>query len=622
MKPALLKTRDDVVASLALHEIDFKEFPNPNPLTVEDLRKDPSQMEYSPLLKNLLYVDKKKNYYFLVAHQDTVISKGFWKSLGVSPSNVRLANDDQLQQVLHTNKGIVNLFALQNDGDSKIKTVIFDKKLEHCAYLSFHPQDNRVAMELRHEVVKQFLHKVGRTFEYRDLEIKDDEPEIGTDVQQSNLEKVGADVAKEDKGKPETKLKLEYKKAENFGEWYAQLIIKSGLLEYYDISGCYIYRPMAYFMWEKIQLHLDKDFKKLGVENCYFPMFVKKKNLESEKEHIEGFSAEVAWVTHSGNSQLAEPIAIRPTSETIMYPAFAKWIHSHRDLPLLLNQWTNVVRWEFKHPTPFIRSREFLWQEGHTVHSTKAESDRMVFDMLDIYANAYKDLLAIPVIKGIKSNYEKFAGADYTTTCETFVAENGRSIQACTSHSLGQNFAKIFDISFEDADMNKTFAWQTSWGFTTRSLGIVAMIHSDDQGLILPPKIAPTQVVIVPILFKDKNSEELIKRCREIKDSLTEAKVRVRLDDRENYTVGFKFNDWELKGVPIRLEVGPRDLQANEVKLVRRVDNGKMQIKAEKLIEDIKYQLKECHELMYMRPTTKSHPISRRHVHGANSWPN
>jgi prolyl-tRNA synthetase len=369
-------------------------------------------------------------------------------------------------------------------------------------------------------------------------------------------------------------------------------------------------------VWEQIQAFLDSEFKKHGVKNAYFPMFVKKKNLEAEKEHVEGFSAEVAWVTHSGNSKLAEPIAIRPTSETIMYPSFAKWIHSHRDLPLKLNQWTNVVRWEFKHPTPFIRTREFLWQEGHTAHATKEESDKMVHDMLDVYANCYQNLLAIPVIKGRKSRNEKFAGADYTTTCETFVAENGRAIQACTSHNLGQNFAKMFNVEFEDLEMKKQLVYQTSWGFTTRSIGLVIMIHGDDKGVVFPPKVAPVQTVIVPIFYKDKDNAGVDKKCKEIAQSLIDAGIRTEYDDRPNYSAGWKYNDWEMKGVTLRIEVGPNDLVNKEARLVRRLDNHKQQVKLDDLIPAIKAQLNEAHNLMFANAQAKL----KASVIPAESW--
>jgi len=281
-----------------------------------------------------------------------------------------------------------------------------------------------------------------------------------------------------------------FPKAVNFAKWYQEVITKSEMIEYYEISGCYILRPWSYFIWERIQGFLDPLFKSFGVQNCYFPMFVTEGALTREKDHIAGFAPEVAWVTKSGTTDLAEPIAIRPTSETIMYPSYAKWIHSWRDLPVVLNQWTNIVRWEFKHPTPFIRTREFLWQEGHTAHATKDDAYKMVFGILDFYARCYEEMLAIPVVRGWKSEEERFAGADDTTTVELFVPTNGRGIQGATSHMLGQNFSKMFEVQYENDKGQKEFVWQTSWGYSTRSIGSMIMIHSDDKGLVLPPKVA------------------------------------------------------------------------------------------------------------------------------------
>lgn len=371
------------------------------------------------------------------------------------------------------------------------------------------------------------------------------------------------------------------------------------MIEYYEISGCYILRPLAYFIWENIQNFLDPRFKKNGVSNCYFPMFVSNAALSKEKDHVAGFAPEVAWVTKSGSTDLQEPIAIRPTSETIMYPSFAKWIHSHRDLPLSMNQWTNVVRWEFKHPTPFIRTREFLWQEGHTAHSTTEEADQMVLSILDYYADCYKEMLAVPVVKGRKSEEEKFAGANYTTTVELYVPANGRGIQGATSHQLGQNFAKMFDVWFEDKEGKKQYVWQTSWGFSTRSIGSMIMIHSDNKGLVLPPRVAQTQVVLVPIIYKDDDSKAIMEKLNELHAQLKAMGIRVVLDDRENYNPGWKFNHWELKGTPIRLELGKKDFEKGECRMVKRYNGEKSQFKwtdiskMPELLDAIHYEMYE-----------------------------
>lgn len=367
---------------------------------------------------------------------------------------------------------------------------------------------------------------------------------------------------------------MEVSKAKDFGAWYSQLVVKAEMIEFYDISGCYILRPWSFAMWDSIHAYFDAEIKKLGVQNAYFPLFVSEKRLTTEEDHIEGFAAEVAWVTKSGQSDLEEPIAVRPTSETIMYPAYAKWIRSHRDLPLRLNQWSNVVRWEFKYPTPFIRSREFLWQEGHTAFATKEEADREVLQILDLYRSVYEDLLAVPVIKGRKSEKEKFAGGLYTTTIEGFIPGNGRAIQAATSHCLGQNFSKMFKIEFDTGDAGMQFVWQNSWGLTTRSIGVMAMVHGDDKGLVLPPRIAPIQVVIVPILRKG-HEKAVVEAAVQLEVELREAGIRVKADLRDDKNPGWKFNHWELKGVPLRLELGTRDLEGGVVMATRRVDGKK-----------------------------------------------
>jgi prolyl-tRNA synthetase len=381
----------------------------------------------------------------------------------------------------------------------------------------------------------------------------------------------------------ETKEGIDCRKLENFSLWYQQVVIKADLIELYDISGCYIFRPWSFAIWEKIVEFFDAEIKKLGVQNAYFPLFVSERRLRTEQEHLEGFAAEVAWVTKSGSSELEEPIAIRPTSETIIYPAMSKWIRSHRDLPLKLNQWSNVVRWEFKHPTPFIRSREFLWQEGHTAYADRSEADREVLEILELYRRIYEELLAVPVIKGIKSDRERFAGGLYTTTVEAFIPANGRAVQGATSHSLGQNFARMFDIYYEGKDSGeKLMPWQNSWGCTTRTIGVAVMVHGDDKGLVLPPRIAPIQIVIVPIITKSASSD-VVAVCEAICQRLQRANLRVKFDDRPEKTPGWKFNEWELRGVPLRLEVGPRDVQAGRATIARRDTMEKQSIRVPQL---------------------------------------
>eukprot|EP00727_Mastigamoeba_balamuthi_P011754 m51a1_g7200 putative prolyl-trna synthetase (557) ;mRNA; f:196419-198600 len=370
-------------------------------------------------------------------------------------------------------------------------------------------------------------------------------------------------------------LGIEAKKADNFADWYTQVITRSEMLEYYDISGCYILRPWAYNMWENIQSYFDGEIKRSGVHNAYFPIFVSGRALNTEEDELEGFGAEVAWVTRSGKSELAEPIAVRPTSETVMYPAFKKWITSHRDLPLRVNQWCNVVRWEFKHPVPFIRTREFLWQEGHSAFATQAEADVEVMEILNLYGSVYEDILAVPVVRGKKSEKEKFAGALYTTTVEAFIPSNGRAVQAATSHCLGQTFAKMFGVEFENDKHVKQFAYQNSWGLTTRSIGVCVMVHGDDKGLVLPPRVAPVQVVVIPLRYKG-SEEATRKRATELAAVVKACGVRVFVDD-DDHTPGWKYNHWEVKGVPIRMELGPKDITNECCVLVRR-DTGAKEV--------------------------------------------
>ncbi|GAB6021105.1 hypothetical protein CHUAL_003738 [Chamberlinius hualienensis] len=403
-----------------------------------------------------------------------------------------------------------------------------------------------------------------------------------------------------------TRLGLEASREESLSDWYTQVITKAEMIEYYDVSGCYILRPWSFAIWEAITNFFDAEIKRLGVQNCYFPMFISQSALNKEKTHIADFAPEVAWVTKSGDSDLAEPIAIRPTSETVMYPSYAKWIKSHRDLPLKLNQWCSVVRWEFKHPQPFLRTREFLWQEGHSAFATRAEAEEEVYTILDLYRRVYEDLLAIPVIKGKKTEKEKFAGGDFTTTVEAYVACSGRGLQGATSHHLGQNFSKMFEIIIDDPETNeKQFVHQNSWGLSTRTIGAMVMIHSDDTGLVLPPRVACIQIVIVPCGITASTSESesktLIGKCEEYEKDLKEVGVKCKGDYRDNYSPGWKFNHWELKGVPIRLEVGPRDLKKGQCVAVRRDTGEKITIKEATAVNDLAKLLVDIHLNLFNR---------------------
>lgn len=385
---------------------------------------------------------------------------------------------------------------------------------------------------------------------------------------------------------------------DEFSDWFTQLLQKAELIEYTKISGSYIIRPRAYFIWEQVKKYFDNKIKTDGVKNAYFPLLIPKTNLMKEKEHIKGFDPEVAWVTKSGDTELTEELAIRPTSETVFYPAYSKWIRSHRDLPLRINQWANMIRWEFKNPIPFLRSREFLWQEGHSAFATKEEADKEVKKIQDFYADTYKDTYAIPVIKGLKTDKEKFAGADYTLTTEAFLP-SGKAAQAATSHQLGQNFSKVFDISFIDKNEKPQLVWQTSWGLSTRSIGIAIMMHSDDKGLILSPKVSDIQIIIIPIFNKKSEKNKILKKAEKIKQELKN--FRAEIDDRIDYSPGFKFNDWEMKGIPLRIEIGPRDIKANQVVFVRRDSRKKQNIKIKNIEKQAEKTLKDIHDSLYKK---------------------
>ncbi|MBW2987961.1 proline--tRNA ligase [Candidatus Woesearchaeota archaeon] len=393
-------------------------------------------------------------------------------------------------------------------------------------------------------------------------------------------------------------LGIQYDKLEDTNAWYTEVITKSGLIEYTDVSGCYILRPKAQYIWDTIRNYMDKKLRARGVRNASFPLFIPEHLLMKEKEHVEGFSPEVAWVTHAGNSKLAERLAVRPTSETIMYPAYAKWIRSYNDLPLKLNQWCSVVRWEFKHPMPFLRSREFHWQEGHTAFATQEEAKAEATDiLLNVYKKTYEELLAIPSLAGYKSEKEKFAGAVRTLSLEMFLPI-GKAIQGCTTHYLGQNFSKPFNIIFLDKDQKKKHPHQNSWGFSTRSIGIMVMMHSDSRGLVLPPKVAEHKVIIIPI-FTKSNRDEILKYALSIKKKLS--KFNPILDAREQYSVGWKLNEAELNGVPIRIEVGKRELADKSVTLVRRDTLEKQSVSIRRLERRVKDELQAMHQNLFKR---------------------
>ncbi|MCS7115817.1 MAG: proline--tRNA ligase [Nitrososphaerota archaeon] len=390
------------------------------------------------------------------------------------------------------------------------------------------------------------------------------------------------------------------KKSENFSEWYTQVVLKSGLADYAPVKGCMVFRELSYAIWEKIQQIFNEKIKRTGHKNVYFPLFIPESFLRKEAEHFAGFVPEVAWVTAGGDSPLEEKLAIRPTSETIIYAMYAKWIRSWRDLPIKLNQWCSVVRWETKATKLFLRTREFLWQEGHTAHATKEEADKEVMEILGEYRDLMENYLAIPVLVGRKTESEKFAGALYTTTLEAIMPD-GKALQMGTSHNLGQNFSKVFDIKFIGEDEKEQYVWQTSWGISTRLIGAIVMVHGDDKGLVLPPKIAPIQAVIVPIPYKTADANMIMAKAKEVYEKLQGAGVSTVLDDRKEYTPGWKFNDWELKGVPLRVEIGPRDLKQGQVTLVRRDTFERIAVKEGEAVQTVQRLLDEIQTSLFTR---------------------
>lgn len=383
---------------------------------------------------------------------------------------------------------------------------------------------------------------------------------------------------------------------EDFSQWYTDVVLKAELADYTDVKGCMAIRPYGYAIWENIQKAYDKRFKETGHKNVYMPLFIPESLLNKEKDHVEGFAPEVAWVTHGGNEELAEKLCVRPTSETLFCTMFAKWLKSWRDLPMLYNQWCSVVRWE-KTTRPFLRSSEFLWQEGHTIHATEDEAREETIRMLNIYTEVVEELLAIPAIKGRKTEKEKFAGGLETYTFECMM-HDGKALQSGTSHFFGQNFTKAFDVKFADSDGQLKYPWQTSWGASTRLIGGLIMVHGDNRGLVLPPRIAPIQAVIVPIA---QHKEGVLEKANELANRLKDVYISVELDDRDIYSVGHKFNEWEMKGVPVRIEIGPKDLENNQVVLVRRDTGEKISISIDGIENEIVNILDNIQKSLYER---------------------
>ncbi|HJQ19512.1 MAG TPA: proline--tRNA ligase [Gemmatimonadaceae bacterium] len=378
---------------------------------------------------------------------------------------------------------------------------------------------------------------------------------------------------------------------EDFSAWYNEVVLRAELADYSPVRGCMVIRPNGYGIWERMQRALDDMFKATGHQNAYFPIFIPESFLHKEAEHVEGFAPQLAVVTHGGGKKLEEPLVVRPTSETIIYAMFAKWVQSHRDLPLLINQWANVVRWEMR-TRLFLRTLEFLWQEGHTAHATHDEAEEEARRMLGVYRDFMEAWIAMPVVTGLKSDSEKFAGALRTYACEAMMQDN-KAVQAGTSHNLGQGFSKAFDLKFQAESGNLEYAWNTSWGTTTRMIGAMVMTHGDDNGVVIPPLLAPIEVVIVPIYRSDDERAQVLEKAHAIMSSVHEwerrrpGRLRVHLDDRDGVKPGAKYYEWELKGIPLRLEIGPRDLAKNQGVLVRRDTREKRPVNLDTLGEDL-----------------------------------
>ena len=404
--------------------------------------------------------------------------------------------------------------------------------------------------------------------------------------------------AKVDKNSTFEKKELK-KKSENISDWYTDVILKAELADYGPVRGTMVIRPYGFSIWEKVQEVFNDLIRQDGVQNAYFPLFIPHKLMMKEKDHVEGFSPELALVTIGGGKKLEEPLVVRPTSETIMYEMYSKWIKSWRDLPIKINQWNNVVRWE-KRTYLFLRTMEFLWQEGHTAHAEEGEAIETALKALEWYRIVYEDYYAIPVISGVKSESEKFPGAKTTYAVEPLMPD-GKALQAATSHNLGQNFSKIFDISFQDENGENKFVWQTSWGLSTRSLGGLFLVHGDDQGLIIPPKVAPIQVVIIPIYKSSQEDQELEIYIEKIFNTLRDRGIKVFIDNRGGYSVGRKFNDWEIKGVPIRIEIGEAEKKDNTVTVVRRDTNEKLSVSESDFSDEVYHLLDAIQENLFKK---------------------
>ena len=401
---------------------------------------------------------------------------------------------------------------------------------------------------------------------------------------------------------------------DDFAQWYTDIVLKAELVDYTSVKGCLVIRPAGYAIWENMKNEIDRRFKETGIQNCYLPMFIPESLLQKEADHVEGFAPEVAWVTHGGLEELEERLCVRPTSETLFCDYYSKVVKSYRDLPQLLNQWCSVVRWE-KTTRPFLRSREFLWQEGHTAHATKAEALEEAEKMMNVYATFVENFMAVPVIKGLKTESERFAGADETFCIEAMM-QDGKALQAGTSHFLGQNFAKAFEVKYATKEGKQEYVWASSWGVSTRLMGALIMTHSDDNGLVLPPKLAPIQVVIVPIYKGEEQLEKVRTHIQPLVEELKRHGISVKFDDRDTQSPGFKFHEYELKGVPVRLAVGQRDIEHNTFEVARRDTLTKETVAGDQIVAHIEQLLEDIQANIY----SKALEYRNTHITEVNSY--
>ncbi|ORC92715.1 putative prolyl-tRNA synthetase, putative,bifunctional aminoacyl-tRNA synthetase [Trypanosoma theileri] len=596
--------------------------------TVEEANKELERFGTPCIGVKNMFLKSKKNELVLVTALHTTKTNMKMIQKAADTKDLRFAPEDVLMSKLGVVQGSVTPFALINDSSKGIKLIIDKALMDSPIPVVLHPCRNDKSTLITPKQLCQFLDKIGYKYVVVDFSEENASTEAtGTDsaaakekpeANKQNTKNAGKKSPPPSGGagsnavntaSGETKLGIMAKREENFAQWYTEVITKGEMIEYYDVSGCYIMRPWSFFIWSRVQKFLGSRIEKMGVEDCYFPMFVSKSCLEREKDHVEGFAPEVAWVTRAGETDLEVPIGIRPTSETVMYPYYAKWIRSHRDLPVRLNMWNSVIRWEFSHPTPFIRTREFLWQEGHCAWQTEEECADDVLQILDHYAAVYEELLAVPVVKGKKTEKEKFAGGYYTTTVETYIAPVGRGCQGGTSHNLGQNFGKMFNINFQDPEKNDgstLIPWQNSWGLSTRVIGVMIMVHGDDRGLVLPPRVANVQVVIIPVgITKDTTDEEretLLDKCKVLEKDLINSGLRAKADLRDNYSPGWRFNHWEVKGVPVRIELGPKELSSQQLSVALRYNNSRRTVPwNEQLPSTFLALMDEIHDSMLVR---------------------